>query len=82
MKCALLGLQISFYQASSIHTLSTKPAMQQRKKANTEANVKISIITPKKQQKNARLKRKLNGLKLASRSTEDEISQFHRIDKY
>lgn len=40
-KCALVGPQIRFYQASSIHTLLTKPAMQWRKKANTEANAKI-----------------------------------------
>lgn len=53
--------------------------MQYRKKANTEAKGKIAIITPKNQQKNARLKRKLNGLKLASRSTKDEISHNQNL---
>lgn len=67
-------LKLDFARPLSIHTLPIKPAMQWRKKANTEANTKFSTITPKNQQKNARLKRKLNGLKLASRSTKDEIS--------
>lgn len=59
-------------------TNKTCNAMEEEGKCQ-EANAKISIITAKNQRKNARLKRKLNGLKLASRSTKGEISHNQNL---